>query len=293
MDGIVSTIEQAAKRLEQLLGSGVVLPPIEPIRPREATVPRTVAPQQPAVPTGAVSRRVELDEAHLLRSGLILPHAPKTRLADEFRSIKRPLLTNARDQGAAPVKRGNCIMVTSALEGEGKTFVSCNLAMSIAGELDHRVVLVDADVLRPTVLHRFGLPPSAGLLDLLTDKAIQMSDVLLRTSIDKLSILPAGTPRHNADELLASESMRKLIEEMSERYPDRIVVFDAPPLLLSNEARVLASQVGQVVVVVAAEQTRQSVLLDALASIDACPVVMTLLNRARGSAQETRFGYYG
>jgi exopolysaccharide/PEP-CTERM locus tyrosine autokinase len=293
LDANVSTIEQAAKRLDQLLGSGVVLPGGQARVQREAAPARTTAPAVPLQPSGEVSRRVELDEAHLLRSGLILPSAPRTRLADEFRAIKRPLLTNARQQGAAPVPRGNCIMITSALEGEGKTFVSSNLAMSIAGELDHRVVLVDADVLRPSVLQRFGLPSSPGLLDLLTDKSIEMSDVLLRTSVDKLSILPAGTLRDNAEELLASESMRRLVIEMSERYADRIIVFDAPPLLLSNEARVLASQVGQVVVVVAAEQTKERVLHDALASIEACPVVMTLLNKARGSAQETRFGYYG
>ncbi len=223
----------------------------------------------------------------------MLPNAPRSRLADEFRAIKRPLLTNARNHGAAPVKRGNCIMVTSAVEGEGKTFVSCNLALSIASELDHRVVLVDADVLRPTVLQRLGLPPSPGMLDLLTDPAIQMSDVLLRTNVDKLSVLPAGMPRDNAEELLASEAMRTLIAEMSERYHDRIVVFDAPPLLLSNEARVLASQVGQVVVVVAAEHTKQSLLMQALASVESCPVVLTLLNKARGFAQDSRFGYYG
>ena len=181
-------------------------------------------------------------------------------------------------------------MVTSSLAGEGKSYTSVNLAMSIAAELDNTVMLVDADVARPSVLKMLGLPPSPGLLDLLEGTA-DMSSVLLRTNIDKLTVLPSGTPHGRATELLASEAMRLLLEDMAERYPDRIIIFDSPPLLLTTEARVLATQMGQIVMVVQAGKTLRSDVIRALSTIDACPVRMLLLNK---SQTETVSGYgYG
>ena len=182
--------------------------------------------------------------------------------------------------GAAALAHGNLIMVTSAMSGEGKSFTSVNLAMSIAAELDHTVMLVDADVARPSILRMLGLPPGPGLLDLLEGKA-EMSDVLMKTNIDKLTILPSGTPHARATELLASDAMRLLLDDMSKRYPDRIVIFDSPPLILTTEARVLATQMGQVVMVVQADKTLQADVQQALATIESCPVKMMLLNKVR------------
>jgi len=223
----------------------------------------------------------------------VTPNAPRAAIADQFRVIKRPLLANATGKGAAPVPNGNLIMVTSAMPGEGKSFTAVNLAMSIAMELDYRVLLVDADVSRPSLRKTLNLAAGPGLLDLLIDSKLQMADVLLRTNVDKLSLLLSGTPHPRATELLASDAMTVLIEELGQRYPDRIIIFDSPPLLLTTEARVLASHMGQILMVVHAEKTLRSQVLHALTTIDACPVKLLMLNQARGGDQDA-YGYgYG
>lgn len=238
------------------------------------------------------SQRVELNLETMAASGIVTPNAPRSHVADEYRVIKRPLISNAMGKGAAALNHGNLIMVTSAVAGEGKSFTALNLAMSIAAELDHTVMLVDADVARPSILRMLGLPASPGLLDLLEGKA-EMSDVLLKTNIDKLTILPSGTPHARATELLASDAMRQLLDDMSKRYPDRIIIFDSPPLILTTEARVLATQMGQVVMVVQADKTLQADVQQALSTIEICPVKMMLLNRVRSDSKGS-YGYgYG
>lgn len=301
----MSIIEQAAKRLEELRRAGIDVPVPAPSVPVQAA---RVAAEQPAVLVPAhravepevpkesaprrESRSVAIDLGRLMAMGYLTPDTPRTQLADEFRVIKRPLLSNATGRSAAPVERGNLIMVTSAMPGEGKTFTAINLAMSIAMELDHTVLLVDADVARPAVLERLGLQSSKGLLDLLTDPQIELPDVLLKTNVDKLSILPAGTHHDRATELLASEGMTRLLEDLAGRYQDRVIVFDAPPLLPSTESRVLATHMGQVIVVVEAERTQQSAVMQALATVENCPVVMTVLNKVVKSDVGSYYGYY-
>jgi len=164
------------------------------------------------VPAATASRykrsnnRVEIDLARLSANGYITPHAPRSRLAEEFRVIKRPLLINARGKSAAPVANANRIMVSSSLPGEGKTYVSVNLAISLAMEVDTDVLLVDADASRPAVLDRVGLAPSKGLLDLLVEPDLPPDSVVLATNVEGLSILPVGTPQAQSTELLASEA---------------------------------------------------------------------------------------
>jgi Mrp family chromosome partitioning ATPase len=154
-------------------------------------------------------------------------------------------------------------------------------------------LLVDADVARPSVLRVLGLPPSPGLLDLVQDDKLEMSSVLLRTNIDKLTILPSGTPHERATELLASDAMIKLLEDMARRYADRIIIFDSPPLLLTTESRVLATHMGQIVMVVRAENTLQADVVHALSNIESCPVKMLILNQARVAARGTYGLGYG
>jgi len=163
--------------------------------------------------------------------------------------------------------------------------------MSIAAELDHTVMLVDADVARPSVLRTLGLAPSPGLLDVLKGEA-EFADVLLRTNVDKLSVLPAGSYHRQATELLASEAMNRLLDDMATRYRDRIIIFDSPPLLLTTEARVLATHMGQIVMVVQAGRTSQADVQHALSTIESCPVRMLVLNRAAAEGAGT-YGYGG
>lgn len=294
---MTSLIEKAALRLEQLRQAGADVPPAAPtVSPSPSPARTAAAPVSPPEPAGApepVSRAVQLDLASLLAKGFVTPSASRSAIADQFRVIKRPLLANATGKGAAPVPNGNLIMVTSAMPGEGKSFTAINLAMSIAMELDYRVLLVDADVARPSLMKELGLPASQGLLDLLLDERVEMSNVLLRTNVDKLSLLPSGTPHPRATELLASDAMTSLIEEMGKRYPDRIIIFDSPPLLLTTESRVLATHMGQVVMVVQAEKTLQSQVRHAMTTIEACPIKLLVLNQARGGDQDA-YGYgYG
>ncbi len=316
---MTSLIEQAAQRLEQLRQAGVNVAELEAVGAAADVAdkpPRQLAPiapwakppatavAEPSLPpvsdaaallddANVTSRKVELDLAALAASGLLTPAAPRTHLADQYRVLKRPLISNATGKGAATVAHGNLIMVTSALPGEGKSFTSINLAMSIAAELDHTVMLVDADVARPSVLRMLGLPPGPGLLDLLEGKA-DMASVLMRTNVDKLTVLPSGTPHPRATELLASEAMNQLLDDMATRYPDRIIIFDSPPLLLTTESRVLASHMGQIVVVVAAGRTLQGSVQQALATIENCPLKMMVLNKAQAQiAGGYGYGYGG
>lgn len=238
------------------------------------------------------SREVELDLRALSSKGFLVPGEERSQMEEEFRIIKRPLLQNATGESAAPIDRANLIMVTSALPGEGKTFTAINLAMSIAMELDHTVLLVDADVVCPAVLDRLGVRPAKGLLDLLANPGGDLSDVLLRTNIPKLSILPAGTTSHRTTELLASDAMEKLLDDLATHYRDRIIIFDAPPLLPTTESRVLASLMGQVVVVVESNMTSHATVSQAYATLENCPVVMGVLNKHRGRAPNSVYGYY-
>jgi exopolysaccharide/PEP-CTERM locus tyrosine autokinase len=250
--------------------------------------------EQPAAPKVG-TRRVELDLARMREQGMVTAASGRTSLLEDFRIIKRPLLQRAFGERVHVDKPGNLIMVTSSLPGEGKTYTAINLAMSIAMELDHTVLLVDADVARPSVLRTLGLPPQRGLMDILVDDKLDMGDVMLRTNVDTLSILPAGTSTPRATELLASSTMSNLVNEIASRYPDRIVIFDSPPLLLTSESRVLASHMGQIVMVVEAQTTTQHAVKEALSQLEGFNNVNLIYNKTRDlpGIEETYDYHYG
>ena len=233
----------------------------------------------------------QIDLARLRKAGMITPDGEKTKISEEFRIIKRPLLINAFNQGAVPISHGNLIMVTSSFPGEGKSFSAINLAMSIAMERDHTVLLVDADVAKPSIPAFLGLESGKGLMDLLLDDDLQFSEVLIKTNVDKLNILPAGRSDPRATELLASEGMSRLLDEMAQRYPDRIIIFDSPPLLATTEARTLARKMGQIVMVVEATKTPQEAVREALSQIENCEVVGLLLNKSSSVLGNDPFTY--
>jgi len=288
----MSLIEKAAKRLEELRRAGVGTPDDRAGSP-DIPNPAEPAPAQRSAPQSPI---VNLDLRKLASSGFITPDAPRSQLAEEFRVLKRPLIANASAKRAAQITNGNLVMVTSAVPGEGKSFTAINLAMSIAMELDRTVLLVDADVARPSLPRLLGLQSNPGLLDVLQESTLGLGDTILRTNIDKLSVLTSGTPHARATELLASAEMTSLLHEMAQRYSDRIIIFDSPPLLVTTEARALAANMGQIVFVVRAEATLQSDVMRALASIDTCPVKLMVLNQARhfdaGSDYGYRYGYH-
>src|SRR5688572_3197959 len=254
----------------------------------------SAADQPEEEPGERTHRYEELDLARLKDAGMVTPDAARSQIFEEFRLIKRPLLKNALDQGPTPIRRGNLIMVTSCMPGEGKSFCSLNLAMSIAMEMDHTVLLIDADVAKPSIPRMLGIEGGLGLMDVLLEDNLPISQALIRTNIDKLQLLTAGRHDPNATELLGSGSMRDLLDEMSRRYSDRIIIFDSPPLLATTESRVLASQMGQVVVVVEAGKTTQQNLREGLHHLEGCETVSLLLNKTRFKGGSGYYGYgYG
>jgi len=238
-------------------------------------------------------RHVELNLARMHQLGMVTQDGGRTAVAEDFRLIKRPLLRNARGDGdTPPIHHGNLIVVTSAMPGEGKTYCAVNLAMSIAMEMDITVLLVDADVARPSVLKVLGLPPAPGLMDILLRDQTGLADVILRTNVPTLSILPAGHANKHATELLASRNMSRLLTEIAERYADRIVIFDSPPLLMTTEASVLASQMGQIVMVVESGRTSQHAVKEALRHIERCPNINLVYNKSTAFPGAEYYGYY-
>ena len=293
------TPEPAAIDAIEAAAAAAPIAPAPDVSAHAAPAPGEPAPAaEQAAPRPAQkfsTRRVELDLNRMRDMGMVTAAGGRTRLLEDFRVIKRPLLQRAFAERKDSDKPGNLIMVTSSLPGEGKTYCAINLAMSIAMELDHTVLLVDADVARPSVLRSLGLPAHRGLMDILLDDKVDMADVMLRTNVDTLTILPAGTSTPRATELLASSSMTALVDEIANRYRDRIVIFDSPPLLLTSESRVLASHMGQIVLVVEAQTTTQHAVKEALRQLEGNQNVNLIYNKTREfpGIEETYDYHYG
>ena len=237
-------------------------------------------------------RMVSIDLDYLRRGGFIVPDDAPTRVAEEFRIVKRQLLRRAITAQSAGSDNGNMILVTSTQPGEGKTFCSINLALSIASERDLTVLLVDADVARPQLLSALGIEADQGLIDAIVDDRVDIADCILPTNIENFSVLPAGRPHPSATELLASDKMGALIEDLCRRYDDRIVIFDSSPVLASSAPSVLALHVGQIMFVIEAERTRETQVMEALTLVSECPDISLLLNKSRFMGGKVRFGSY-
>jgi protein-tyrosine kinase len=322
----MSLIEQATKRLEQLERAGVHVPwaaagktlAVHPLQSEEAehtsatqfevieeptlslVTPAARRPKPISLQTAmhAASSRVEprtqvmLDLEALRSAGYLVPDQVRSEMAQQFRQLKRPLLKNARAASHVADHRGTLIMVTSALPGEGKTFCSINLAMSMAMEIDTAVILIDADVVQPSLFSRLGVTTASapGLLDLLTRENLELHDALVSTNVPKLTLMSAGNRDDRSTELLSSESMDRLLSELTETYADHVIIFDAPPVLLTTESSALASKVGQVVVVVEASKTPRSSVQQVFLALNHCSVVMSVLNKCE--PENNRYGYH-
>jgi exopolysaccharide/PEP-CTERM locus tyrosine autokinase len=279
-------IEEAALRLQELQAMGSADPDSWPdVLPPDRSPPRVGAAVMPIVPrvvppTSRMGRRVDIDFGALTARGMLTPLTASPQLATEYRILKRPLIRHALGKQCVPTPRGRFVMVTSAQRGEGRTFTAINLAMSIVMDTDQPVLLIDADVSNPSLPGLFGLPPGPGLLDVLAGTA-PLSEALLRTQIDGLSLMPIGDANVRATELIAGGTMRSLLDDLTARDPDLMLIFDAPPLLAATEARELASQVGQLIIVVEAGRTAQSRVREALHIVEGVPERMLVLNGAR------------
>jgi exopolysaccharide/PEP-CTERM locus tyrosine autokinase len=267
-------------------------PEPEPARAAEA-------PAEPARPVSrALARRqgpeAAVDKDSLAAAGFIVPDGPVSTLAEEFRIIKRQLLLGIAGRTDLAEEKRRSILVCSAQPDEGKTFCAINLALSLASEKDMEVLLVDGDFPKPEILSILGIEGGAGLVDAIADPALDPESLVIRTDVNGLSLLPAGRHVNDVTELLASKRTSEVLAALARNYPRRLVIFDSPPALMASQAGVLATHVGQLVMVVRADRTAESDLREAVGLLSGCDNLSLMLNGAGFAATGRRFGsYYG
>ncbi len=306
----MSLVERALKKIQE---SRAQAPAGAPVTPAHAAAPSHTIPLQASRPVASAplsvtpaaqaprvapvpasepprpTRIIRVDRDALRHSELLPPLSQERQLAGEYRQIKRPLIANALGRGVPKVVNGHRIMVASAMPGDGKTFTSINLALSFAMEKDLSVVLVDADIAKAHLSRTFGIQSEMGLMDLLRDEHLDAESLILPTDVPGLSLLPSGKNSDHATEMLASERMEIIATQISARNPNRIVLFDSAPLLVTSEAMAMASVVGQIVLVVRAGVTPRSAVLDAIELLGEGKSIGLVLNQ---TDEQTRPGYY-
>ena len=288
----MSLVEKALRKLQDGASrvpatSAALSPAVEAVVTRETPARRTLA--TPEVPRP--DRVISINRPALQAVGLLPPESQERALGQQYRQIKRPLISGAIGRGASRLPNGHVILLASAVPGEGKTFTSINLAFSMSMEKDIHVLLVDADVAKRHISKVLSVGDAPGLLDLLRDPSLDVDSVILPTDMPNLSILPAGTASDQATELLASERMEQIVRVIGERDRHRVVLFDSPPVLHTTECHALIQIAGQIVVVVRAGVTPQQVLLDALSYLGEHPSVSLILNQSIQSSPEAYYRY--
>jgi len=299
MSIVERALEKTKEAVDRSLGQ-VDQPRVADLRPAAAKAPRaTEAPahRQMTSPTEQVEEpqfKIDLDSKKLFEAGLVTDSDNALRLRDEFRRLKWPLMEAAQESRSPGAGHGRLIMVGSAVPGEGKTFVSFNLAMALADERDSTVVLVDTDIAKPKLTHSLGLLERAGLADFLANDTLTIRDVLVGTTIPNLRIVPAGRFNTHAPELIGSQRMRELLWQLDESCASPTVLFDSSPLLITNAGQVLSGLVGQIVMVVRADSTPQSAVTEALSMLRRSAAVGLVLNQSRPTLGSHLYGeYYG
>ncbi len=264
--------------------------------PVAVQVSPSVSDTTPSVPNNVPTRaELTIDFERLSNLNFVSFATERRLISEEYRVIKRKLINNAFGALSSTLTHPNLILVSSTRPGEGKTFTSVNLALSIALEQDKTVLLVDTDVLRPNVSRTLDIQVPIGLTDYLSNDKVEVQDIIYSTNIERLKIIAAGRPHHLSTELLASDKMVALANEFASRYPDRIVIFDAPPLLGITETAVLASMCGQAVVVLEENKTKLNELEKALSLLPKELAVGFVINKAyysRDKGYGYGYGYY-
>lgn len=235
---------------------------------------------------------INIDFARLAAAGFLTPDQPMTRQSEEYQHIKRRVLGNMVPGALNSNRPSNLILITSSVPSEGKTFTSVNLAISIAMEVDHTILVVDTDIMKRDLSRTLGVVDRKGLFDLLASPHLKLEDLLVRTNMRNLVVLPVGTRRDGSTELLASMRMRELADEIALRYRDRVVLFDSPPVLATTTASALAPLVGQVILVAEAGSTKHETIREALQRLDRVTITGVIMNKAKQVAASS-YDYYG
>ncbi len=283
----MSTIEKALDKLGQANSA--------PTETASADIPVPTIARSVAEPADqrASTQFIDIDLESLSKRNFVAKATERKLIYEEYRVIKRKLINNAFGPLSSTLRNPNLILVSSSRPGEGKTFTSVNLALSIALEQDKTVLLVDADVLRPNVSRTLEISVPRGLTDYLSSDTVDVSDIMYSTNVERLKLIAAGKPHHLSTELLASDKMAALVNEFASRYPDRIVIFDAPPLLGVNETSVLAGMCGQAVIVLEENKTKLNELEKAISMLPPDLATGFVINKAHYS-RDKGYGYgYG
>jgi protein-tyrosine kinase len=221
------------------------------------------------------------DDNHIDKNMVTLLN-PQSFEAEQFKILRTNLLFPS--SGKSP----RTIMVTSSVPDEGKSLIAANLAISIAQSIQEYVLLMDCDIRRPCIHTQFGFGDVPGLSDHLST-GIPLSSLLLKTKVNKLSILPGGTLRHNPSELVSSQKMSKLLQEVKYRYSDRFIVIDSPPPKLTAESSALSRQVDGVLLVIEYGRTSREMVSDLVKTIGKDQIIGIVFNKL-----DMRFAnYYG
>jgi protein-tyrosine kinase len=287
----MSIIERA---MEKIQGANAAARSARPV----AAAP-SAAPREPAAPAKAVEslqvraqRQIELDVPALQQAGMLAGSDASERLREEFRHVKWPLLNRAMGNVEPHIERANMIMVTSALAGDGKTFFSLNLAISMALARDAQIVLIDGDIAKQHLSRMWNLRSGLGITSLLQDDKLTLDEVAVQTNVEGLLVVPAGPFAQTGPELFAGRRMQQLLSEWSRNYPRYVFLWDTPPLLATNESQVLARLVGQVVLVVSASKTPQAAVVEAVSMLDKSKSVSCVLNQLSGGPRHNYYGSY-
>jgi len=281
----IGLIERAAALLRQREGAepGPPMPPL----PR---TPQLAVPSAPSRAADIAGSELVLDRGRLASFGIPLPSSERSRTVEEFRLVKRNLMAAWSAAAAGDQRPSRLIMVTSARPGEGKTFTALNLALAFATERDVKALLVDVDTQHSTLGTILGVQGKKGIVDVLAE-GLDLSDVLVRTNIANLLVLPPGQGGPHVPELFSSNQMVSLMSELTRRFPDRVIILDTPPCMASSDAAALAPLVGQIVFVVEAHRTQQDEIEAGLSMLSSCPRISLLLNKSELTS--AHFGSYG
>jgi len=271
----IGLIERAAALLRQLDANGSDLSP----------------PPAEEASAGSGGPELILDRGRLASYGITIPSSARSRTVEEFRLVKRNLMAQFSQGESGPDQRSSrLIMVTSARPGEGKTFISLNLALAFASEKDVKALLVDVDTQHSTLQTILDITSQQGIVDVLAGNC-ELSEVLIQTNILNLMVLPSGRGGPHVPELFSSNKMANLMAEMTRRFADRYIIIDTPPCMASSDAAALAPLVGQIVFIVEAHHTQQVEIEASLSMLNACPRISLLLNKSDTMAGE-HFGSY-
>ena len=270
MSRLKKALEKAKEAREEYIGQqersveqdkSAVESVVDRVRPRE---------YKPLKPQYHLTQVTKCD-ADFLRRNRVISVCTEDE-ADRFKILRTQILNTMHEEGK------NTLLVTSANPLEGKTLIALNLAISFSHQFDKTILLVDADLRKPSIHKYLGLDDGAGLSDLLTGKA-QITDTLVNPGMDRLVIMRGGTPHTNSAELLGSPKMHDLMDEMKSRYPERFIIFDSAPVLTSADPLVFANMVDGIVIVAEAEKTKAEDIRKVLEMLNNKPIIGTVLNK--------------